>query len=393
MMGSHAHRNGENAVDESYPDWENSTKESIPQWKKFIDEEFADDDTCTIDWEWLKGLDLYSGIGIHDNDNMFASLSYDYIVRAKMERILGILSKAWMFDHDDIIPDYDLVRALAHASRRLNDDIDYLEDKIPEDRRPSDTAPANESRRRHGGSSANGNDWHERYLPGKDVGIVVGIDLETTGLNQYRDYVIDSGYEKMDMRKPLMADGNHSIYRDSGYTADGAYAQERHSYGLSTLRSSMGNPTEFLTGISSEDLRPFPTLDDSPSSQQSLLAALKSAPYVAHNAGFEHKHFMANVKGYAEAYKNGDITIIDTMCMSIKWGHDGNMKHDNNKLETYAKNWGGLDLVSSERHLGLEDAHIMLLAMNNHLHYLKSSNGGPWDADSGIDGIGGKQCR
>ena len=34
-------------------------------------------------------------------------------------------------------------------------------------------------------------DWRDAYLPGRDVDAVMGIDIETTGIDPARDYIID----------------------------------------------------------------------------------------------------------------------------------------------------------------------------------------------------------
>ena len=63
--------------------------------------------------------------------------------------------------------------------------------------------------------------------------------------------------------------------------------------------------------------------------------------------------------------------------------------HGDNTLEAYAKRQGALDGNSHERHLGLEDAHIMLVAMRHHLGTLKVAGEGPW-GPAGRGGVGGK---
>ena len=45
----------------------------------------------------------------------------------------------------------------------------------------------------------------------------------------------------------------------------------------------------------------------------------------------------------------------------------------------------------NERHLGLEDSHIMLVAMKHHLAALKAQGKGPWGS-TGRAGVGGKSC-
>ena len=83
---------------------------------------------------------------------------------------------------------------------------------------------------------------------------------------------------------------------------------------------------------------------------------------------------MLNVAGYAESYRAGKITIIDTLPMSRRWDEgsipDDEHPYGNNTLDAYAKRQGALDESKSERHLGLEDTHIMLVAMKHHLGVL-----------------------
>ncbi len=64
-----------------------------------------------------------------------------------------------------------------------------------------------------GGAAASGNatghhpkpDWRDAYLPGRDVDAVMGIDIETTGIDPARDYIIDVGFEFMNMASPRPA--------------------------------------------------------------------------------------------------------------------------------------------------------------------------------------------
>lgn len=116
---------------------------------------------------------------------------------------------------------------------------------------------------------------------------------------------------------------------------------------------------------------------------------------MAHNATFEHSWFMLNVAGYAESYRAGRITIIDTLPMSRQWdpGSVPTNEHPygDNTLDAYAKRQGALDSAHNERHLGLEDSHIMLVAMKHHLAALKAQRKGPW-GPAGRAGVGGKSC-
>lgn len=280
-------------------------------------------------------------------------------------------------------------------------------------------------------------DWRDSYLPGRDVDAVMGIDIETTGIDPARVYIIDVGFEFMNMASPRPSDDQSDYrYEQDYYAAGDAYGQARLSFGVPAQNAVLGNQLILdLTGIdvrsradvalpvrdessSSEDSQPtsvadgddcdcgdcdcgdaaspaYRLFDEWPEAQLGLLQRLQQQPYVAHNARFEHGFFMLNVAGYAESYRAGNITIIDTMPMSKRWDEgsipDEGHPYGQNSLEAYAKRQGALDESKAERHLGLEDAHIMLVSMKSHLSKLQQEGRGPWGPD-GRSGVGGKRC-
>ena len=256
-------------------------------------------------------------------------------------------------------------------------------------------------------------DWRSPYLPGRDVADVIGIDIETTGTDPARDYIIDVGFECMDVSAgqsadpsatpgapgaPAASDAGYRYERES-YAADGAYGQARLPFGVTARAARHGNPfIARLTGIDIAERGPgsgIRLFDEWPAAQRGLLMRLEQRPYVAHNATFEHKFFMLAIAGYAESYRAGRITIIDTMPMSRQWdpgsAPDDAHPYGDNRLESYARRQGALSEDEAERHLGLEDAHIMLVAMRRHLADLRVDGRGPWGAD-GRGGVGGKRC-
>lgn len=241
-------------------------------------------------------------------------------------------------------------------------------------------------------------DWRDAYLPGRDVDNVMGIDIETTGTDPARVYIIDVGFEYMNMISPRPAAAPTGYqYEQSYYETGDAYGQSRLSFGVPAENATLGNPLILdLTGIDVRDRASgFRLFDEWPEAQIGLLQRLEQQPYVAHNARFEHSFFMLNVAGYAESYRAGKITIIDTLPMSRRWDEgsipDDEHPYGNNTLDAYAKRQGALDESKSERHLGLEDTHIMLVAMKHHLGVLRAEGRGPWGVD-GKFGIGGKHC-
>ena len=241
--------------------------------------------------------------------------------------------------------------------------------------------------------------WREVYLPGRDVDKVMGIDLETNGTEPYRAYIIDVGFEYMNMRSPRPEDASGSSYEYNKdyYESGDAYDQHRYSFDVTPQAAQHGN--EFIIQLTGIDIRQrtgglHPLFDEDPQAQADLLRRLTAQPFVAHMATFEHSFFMLNVAGYAEAYRNGHVTIIDTLPMSRLWDEgsvpcEGHPDGDNT-LDAYAKRQGALRTDDSERHLGLEDTHIMLLAMKHHLTQLKAEARGPW-GPGGKAGVGGKR--
>ncbi len=260
-------------------------------------------------------------------------------------------------------------------------------------------APGSE-RSQYSEKSAPKPDWRNVYLPGRDIDTVMGIDIETTGTDPARVYIIDVGFEYMNMASPKPSNAPAGCdYEQPDYEPGDAYGQSRLSFGVPEANARHGNSFILeLTGIDVRErgaqsgLKPF---DEWSEAQAGLLQRLVRQPYVAHNAAFEHSFFMLNVAGYAEAYRAGNITIVDTMPMSRQW--DSGSKPSaarpfgDNTLDAYAKRQGALAPSQSERHLGLEDAHIMLVAMKHHLHTLREESRGPW-GPSGLSGIGGKRC-
>ena len=305
--------------------WFDVAKGDIPQWAASMPK---DADGTTIDWDWVRSLDLAHGVGtipestpqsIHD------ALKADYATRECLESIIAQCNSAFMTDFDRLIGSYRLPRALAYANRRLNDNINtmlHLGEQqhlwaVSRERRGratiavlkpySGSGPSNDdqgmldlsgeaggasagntaaensdvkfpttvalddiqdrtaaildarAKRRKaqrfqkragdaamaranlsgatspggaalpGGAAASGNatghhpkpDWRDAYLPGRDVDAVMGIDIETTGIDPARDYIIDVGFEFMNMASPRPAGEPETYAYEQGYYAAG----------------------------------------------------------------------------------------------------------------------------------------------------------------------------
>lgn len=206
------------------------------------------------------------------------------------------------------------------------------------------------------------------YAP---VETMVGIDLETTGVSPNDSYIVDAGWESFDM------------------AAGHAFDAERHTYGVSDQRMGLGFKDDItaLTGISTQTVDGFLPFQEDPDAQLRMLDALAGHIMVAHNARFERSFLIRNCAGFAESLRDGTIRIIDSMKVAQ---HSEDMRTQGFKLDDYARrnhaldadrdtcvpaSDGGtlhLDQDETERHLGLEDAHIMMRAMHNQLGLLHS---------------------
>lgn len=379
-------------------------------------------------WQWLQQFSsadqIVTLLNKYNSQTVINELSKLMIARTHLETLLAQANRIFMGDFDHNILSFQLPRELAHANRRLHamiqdirefgknkglwqikeetvngknytiltsDSVDIpssCQEELPEPKTYEPT-PYNEP------------DWRDKYLPGQAIDLVMGIDIETTGINPWRGYIIDIGFEYMHLQPDSTTPDNTTNdyqYLDPSYHADGAFNQSRHGFAVDPLTSKRGN--DFILQLTGIDIHQrgegWTMLDESYEWQDALVSRFLQQPIVAHNSDFEHKWFMFNIRGYAEAWRDGRITIVDTMPMSKRWDLGSKPTKDrpwgDNRLESYAKRWGVLDPDNHEMHLGLEDTHIMLLAMRKHLQYLKETKAGPYNPDNNmaIYGVGGR---
>lgn len=243
----------------------------------------------------------------------------------------------------------------------------YREIAWLQDRNPIDVRKQIERR------VVNGMDWIEsivtEYGAYPTAGTLVGIDLETTGTSPNQDYIIDAGWELYDMATGRASDA------------------QRHTYGLSRQRELQGIDGDIteLTGIATADVVGYVPFQEDSNAQRMMMGALNGRIMVAHNANFERSFLIGNCEGYAEALRDGHIRIVDSMKVAH---HSEDTRAHGFKLDDYARRNhaldddrdtqvpaydGGLirlDQGEAERHLGLEDTHIMMRAMRNQLGVL-----------------------
>lgn len=177
-------------------------------------------------------------------------------------------------------------------------------------------------------------------------GTVLGIDIETTGRAPERGYIINVGWELMDLTS----------------TAE-PREPEAHYCGLPELYREAGVPLNEIHHITWDDLEGNTPFRQDAQLHKTLLKLMKKYPYMAHNAAFEDSWFMLHLPGYAEARRAGKIIPIDTrhICRSL----DGEVKTLPREsaaasLENWARRRGTLAADANELHLGLDDTDLML---------------------------------
>ena len=184
------------------------------------------------------------------------------------------------------------------------------------------------------------------YVTKPIKGTVLGIDIETTDRYPDRGYIINVGFELMDL------------------TPDAEpYDPEVHFCGIPEMYREKGVPLERIHHITWADLDGQTPFRENKALQAKILKLMKKYPYMAHNAAFEDSWFTLNLDGYAEARKAGKIVPIDTrdICRQL----DPEVKtlpreSSPASLENWARRRGTLQASENEVHQGLDDTNLML---------------------------------
>ena len=184
------------------------------------------------------------------------------------------------------------------------------------------------------------------YVTKPIKGTVLGIDIETTDRYPDRGYIINVGFELMDL------------------TPDAEpYDPEVHFCGIPEMYRERGVPLERIHHITWADLDGQTPFRENKALQAKILKLMKKYPYMAHNAAFEDSWFTLNLDGYAEARKAGKIVPIDTrdICRQL----DPEVKtlpreSSPASLENWARRRGTLQASENEVHQGLDDTNLML---------------------------------
>ena len=177
-------------------------------------------------------------------------------------------------------------------------------------------------------------------------GTVLGIDIETTDRYPDRGYIVNVGFEIMEL------------------TADAEpHDAEAHFCGIPDMYAEKGVPLERIHHIGWADVAGKTPFRQDKKLQAKLLRLMKKYPYMAHNAAFEDSWFKIHLDGYAEARRAGKIIVIDSrqICRSL----DADVRSLPREsapaaLENWARRRGTLAADANEQHLGLDDTDLML---------------------------------
>ena len=177
-------------------------------------------------------------------------------------------------------------------------------------------------------------------------GTVLGIDIETTGRAPERGYIINVGWEIMELT-------SDAIPHDA----------EAHYCGLPDIYRGEDVPLSNIHHITWDDIDGKTPFRENKELQKQLLKLMKKYPYMAHNAAFEDSWFKIHLDGYAEARRAGKIIVIDSrqICRSL----DADVRSLPREsapaaLENWARRRGTLAADANEQHLGLDDTDLML---------------------------------
>ena len=176
-------------------------------------------------------------------------------------------------------------------------------------------------------------------------GKFVGIDIETTSTSPDRGYIVNVGWEVMELVEGAEPQAPNSVF-----------------CGIPDQYAETGVPLSEIHKITWSDVAGKKPFREDKDLQKKLLKVLKSHPFMAHNAAFEDSWLMLHLPGYAEARKAGKIVPIDTRDICRALDPDVRFMSWEAKpasLEAWAQRRGVLAPDEAERHLGLDDTDLM----------------------------------
>ena len=174
----------------------------------------------------------------------------------------------------------------------------------------------------------------------------VCFDIETTGRAPERGYIINVGWEIMELT-------SDAVPHDA----------EAHYCGLPDIYRGEDVPLSNIHHITWDDIDGKKPFRENKELQKQLLKLMKKYPNMAHNAAIEDSWYKIHLDGYAEARRAGKIIVIDSrqICRSL----DADVRSLPREsapaaLENWARRRGTLAAAANEQHLGLDDTDLML---------------------------------
>ena len=290
---------------------------------------------------------------------MFIYGDYDAMEseRQKGEEALKVLAAEY-FANPEAGFDFDVITDLADRNRELCDQIgeQRLRNVTPATLARSlsddDTCAAIGKMQGRGAKAVarevrgDRNAFAVAYVRKPIKGTVLGIDIETTGRAPERGYIINVGWEIMELTS----------------TAE-PHDAEAHYCGLPDIYRDGDVPLSNIHHITWDDIDGKKPFREDKALQKQLLKLMKKYPYMAHNAAFEDSWFKIHLDGYAEARRAGKIVVIDSRDICRKLDNEvATLPRESApaSLENWARRRGTLAADANEQHLGLDDTDLML---------------------------------
>lgn len=185
-----------------------------------------------------------------------------------------------------------------------------------------------------------------QYHAARFGGTYIGIDLETTGDDPLRGYIINTGWVQATLEPGAEP-----------------YAERSYYSGLPCYYENRPIPFESVHHITWADVDGHPQFRDDAALQSMVLSVLTRTPYMAHHAIFEHEWFLYCLDGYAEAFKEGQVLPIDTQEICRKLDDavpQIPLEKRPASLENWARRRGTLHEDEKETHMGQADADLMM---------------------------------
>lgn len=227
--------------------------------------------------------------------------------RQKGEEALKVLETEYFTAEDDPGFDFATVRDLADRNRDLCDQIgearlrNVTPATLSRGLSDADTCAAIGKMQKRTAASVMREIRGDRdalgvaYARKPIQGTVLGVDIETTGRAPERGYIINVGWEIMELT-------SDAIPHDA----------EAHYCGLPDIYRGEDVPLSNIHHITWNDIDGKKPFRENKELQKQLLKLMKKYPYMAHNAAFEDSWFKIHLDGYAEARRAGKIIVIDS---------------------------------------------------------------------------------